>query len=91
MSVSSATIIFAWRQFSALFYYHLRVKLNRKEFIESGVGLELEKKILGKACNYEVCHFCFSGTLMENEHTSKLNSIHCKISKKASGQMSFIE
>lgn len=61
MSVSSAITIFGWRQFSVLFCYHLRVKLNRKESIESGVGVELEKKkikeFLGKICNYEVCHF----------------------------------
>lgn len=44
MSVSSAITIFGWRQFSVLFCYHLRVKLNRKESIESGVGVELEKK-----------------------------------------------
>lgn len=43
MSVSSAITIFGWRQFSVLFCYHLRVKLNRKESIESGVGVELEK------------------------------------------------
>lgn len=60
MLISSAITIFGWRQFSVLFYYHLRVKLNKKESIESGVGVELEKKkkeFLGKICNYEVCHF----------------------------------
>lgn len=44
MLISSAITIFGWRQFSVLFYYHLRVKLNKKESIESGVGVELEKK-----------------------------------------------